>query len=142
MLGAANELASRGYTVNAEVSRQFEAVVPQVERLVAEELIADTPITIHLGTNGPIEEADMDALLDSLSGFKNVLMLNVRANRSWTASNNALIAAADERPNVIVIDWANKSYECTGNCFASDGIHLSSDGVIFYANLIRSITGR
>jgi peptidoglycan/LPS O-acetylase OafA/YrhL len=142
MLGAANELSSRGYTVNAEVSRQFTDVVPQVAQLVEKDLIADTPITVHLGTNGPIEEDDMDALLDSLSGFKNVLMLNVRANRSWTASNNALIAAADERPNVIVIDWANKSYECTGNCFASDGIHLSSDGVIFYANLIRSITGR
>ncbi|MCB0969564.1 MAG: hypothetical protein KDB37_22220, partial [Ilumatobacter sp.] len=109
-----------------------------------QDLIGDSPVTIHLGTNGPIEEDDLDALLDALSPpkYKNVLLLNVRADRSWTARNNALIAAAASRPNVIVVDWANKSYECTGNCFAADGIHLSADGVTFYANLIRSYTGR
>ena len=79
---------------------------------------------------------------DLWSGFKNVLLINVRANRSWTGTNNALIEAADSRPNVILVDWANKSNECTGGCFASDGIHLSSDGVQFYANMIREVTGR
>lgn len=142
MLGAAGELTSRGYFVNAQVSRQLSDIVPAVEQLVAEDLISDTPVTIHLGTNGPIDEDDLDELLDALSGFKNVLLLNVRANRSWTAGNNALINAADSRPNVIVVDWANKSYECVGNCFANDGIHLSADGVQFYANMIREVTGR
>ena len=142
MLGAADELTSRGYYVDAKVSRQLSDIVPPVEQLVAADLISDTPVTIHLGTNGPIDDAELDELLDALSGFKNVLLLNVRANRSWTGGNNALIAAADARPNVIVIDWANKSNECVGNCFASDGIHLSADGVQFYANMIREVTGR
>ena len=142
MLGAADELADRGYYVNAEVSRQLGDIVSAIQQLVAADLISDTPITVHLGTNGPIEEDDLDALLDTLSGFKNVLLINVRANRSWTGTNNALIEAADSRPNVILVDWANKSNECTGSCFASDGIHLSSDGVQFYANMIREITGR
>jgi peptidoglycan/LPS O-acetylase OafA/YrhL len=142
MLGAADELTSRGYFVNAQVSRQLSDIVPTIEQLVAEDLISDTPVTIHLGTNGPIDEEDLGALLDALSGFKNVLLLNVRANRSWTGGNNALISAADSRPNVIVVDWANKSNECVGNCFASDGIHLSADGVQFYANMIREVTGR
>ena len=144
MLGAANELSERGYVVDAQKSRQFGEIVPVVQQLVEKDLIGDSPVTIHLGTNGPIEEDDLDALLDALSPpkYKNVLLLNVRADRSWTARNNALIAAADSRPNVIVVDWANRSYECTGNCFAADGIHLSSDGVTFYANMIRSYTGR
>ncbi|MEQ8440003.1 MAG: acyltransferase family protein [Ilumatobacter fluminis] len=144
MLGAANELSERGYVVDAQKSRQFGEIVPAVQQLVEKDLIGDSPVTIHLGTNGPIEEEDLNALLDALSPpkYKNVLLLNVRADRSWTARNNALIAAADSRPNVMVVDWANRSYECTGNCFAADGIHLSSDGVTFYANLIRSYTGR
>ena len=142
MLGAANELSSRGYTVDAKESRQLSQIVPVVKQLVENDLITDTPIIIHLGTNGAIDGGDFDDLLDTLSGFKNVLLMNVRANRSWTAGNNQLIAAADNRPNVIVIDWASKSFECVGNCFAGDGIHLSSDGVQFYANMIREVTGR
>lgn len=143
MLGAANELTARGYFVDAKQSRQLSEVVPQIQQLVDNDLISDTPIVIHLGTNGTIEAGDLDALLNSLRGFKNVIVLNVRANRSWTANNNALLAAAKQRyPNVWLIDWANESNACTGNCFAADGIHLSSDGVPFYANLIREITGR
>ena len=142
MLGAANELSARGYTVDAKESRQLSQIVPVVQQLVEADLITDTPIIIHLGTNGTIDADDFDTLLDTVSGFKNVLLINIRADRSWTAGNNALIAEADRRPNVIVIDWANKSYECTGRCFAGDGIHLSSDGVTFYADMIREVTGR
>ena len=144
MLGAANELKSRGYVVYAQKSRQFADIVPVVQQLVELDLIGDSPVTIHLGTNGPIEPDDLDALLEALSPptYKNVLLLNIRANRSWTGPNNALLAAADARPNVILVDWANESNNCTGNCFAADGIHLSSDGVTFYADLIRRTTGR
>ncbi len=142
MLGAATELSARGYTVDAQESRQLSQIVPVIQQLVENELITDTPIIIHLGTNGTIDRSDFDALLDTLSGFKNVILINIRANRSWTPGNNQLIAEADNRPNVIVIDWANKSFECVGRCFAGDGIHLSSDGVQFYANMIREVTGR
>ncbi len=62
---------------------------------------------------------------------------------AWTASNNAILAAKDTPgDNIILVDWATESNNCVGNCFASDGIHLSSDGVQFYANMIRDWTGR
>ena len=62
----------------------------------------------------------------------NVLLLNIRANRPWTAQNNALLAARD-RPgdNIILVDWQTLSQNCTGSCFAADGIHLSADGQTF-----------
>ncbi len=142
MLGAAGVLSDRGYTVNAEVSRQMIDVVPVMEQLAEAELFGD-PLIIHLGTNGPFTKETLDAFLAPLSSVPNVIMLNVRANRPWTAANNALLQERD-RPgdNIILIDWQALSQGCTGNCFSADGIHLSADGRRFYADVIGDVTGR
>ena len=142
MQGAAGVLSDRGYTVNAEVSRQMVDMVPIMEQLGEAELFGD-PIIIHLGTNGPFTAETLDDFLRPLSGVPNVIMLNIRANRPWTASNNALLAARD-RPgdNIILVDWQALSANCQGSCFAADGIHLSADGQKFYADMIGDITGR
>jgi peptidoglycan/LPS O-acetylase OafA/YrhL len=142
MLGAANVLSERGYVVNAEQNRQMIDMVPLFEQLAAQNLFGD-PVIIHLGTNGPISRDTLDALLAPLADVPNVIVLNVRANRSWTAANNAILAERDTPgDNVILVDWATKSNECPGNCFASDGIHLTGEGARFYANLIGDVTGR
>jgi peptidoglycan/LPS O-acetylase OafA/YrhL len=142
MQGAAGVLASRGYTVNAEVSRQMADMVPIMEQLGDAELFGD-PVVIHLGTNGPFTKETLDDFLRPLSTVPNVIILNIRANRPWTAQNNALLDARD-RPgdNIILVDWQTLSQECTGNCFAADGIHLSADGQKYYADMIGDITGR
>src|SRR5690606_10954055 len=109
MLGAANVLSDRGYVVNAEQSRQMIDMVPLFEQLGEADLFGD-PIVIHLGTNGPITRETLDALLAPLSDVPNVIMLNVRANRGWTAQNNAILAERDQpNDNIIMIDWASKS---------------------------------
>lgn len=142
MLGAANVLSDRGYVVNAEQSRQMIDMVPLFEQLGEAGLFGD-PIVIHLGTNGPITRETLDALLAPLSDVPNVIMLNVRANRAWTAQNNAILADRDSpNDNIILIDWASKSNECPGNCFAADGIHLTAAGAEFYADVIGDWTGR
>jgi peptidoglycan/LPS O-acetylase OafA/YrhL len=142
MLGAAGVLTDRGYTVNAEKSRQMIDMVPVMEQLGAADLFGD-PVIIHLGTNGPFTKETLDDFLRPLSKVPNVLIINIRANRPWTAQNNALLAARD-RPgdNIILVDWNTLSNNCVGNCFASDGIHLSADGQKFYADMIGDITGR
>ncbi|MFW2336124.1 acyltransferase family protein [Ilumatobacter sp.] len=142
MLGAAGVLSNRGYTVNAEVSRQMVDVVPVMEQLADADLFGD-PVVIHLGTNGPFTKETLDAFLAPLSSVPNVIMLNIRAERPWTASNNALLQERD-RPgdNIILIDWQGLSQGCTGNCFSADGIHLSADGQRFYADVIGDVTGR
>lgn len=144
MLGAAGVLKERGYTVNAEVSRQMNQTVSLMEQLGEADLFGD-PVIIHLGTNGPITRETLDALLAPLSRVPNVIILNVHANRPWTAENNRILAERDKpngQDNIILIDWNSLANECPGDCFAADGIHLTDAGRVYYANVIGDWTGR
>ena len=142
MLGAAGVLTGRGYTVDAHVSRQMTDMVPVFQQFGEAQLFGD-PVVIHLGTNGPFDAETLDALLAPLSGVPNVIMLNVHANRSWAANNNALLAARDQPgDNIILVDWDALAAQCPGNCFAADGIHLSAAGHEYYADVIGDVTGR
>jgi peptidoglycan/LPS O-acetylase OafA/YrhL len=142
MLGAAGILSERGYTVDAAVSRQMIDMVPIMEQFGEADLFGD-PVIIHLGTNGPIEAETLDALLAPLSDVPNVILLNVFANRSWTASNNAILAARDKPgDNIILIDWYTLAPLCPGACFANDGYHLNAEGQKYYADTIGDVTGK
>jgi peptidoglycan/LPS O-acetylase OafA/YrhL len=142
MQGAADVLAPRGWTVFAQQSLQMADAVPTMERLAAAGTFDDTEaLIIHLGTNGDFSQETLDALLAPVTHVPNVLIYTIRANRSWTASNNAMLRAADARPNVVLIDWELRSQECADNCFAGDGIHLNATGKQFYADLARDWTG-
>jgi hypothetical protein len=141
MLGAAGVLTDRGYTVNAEVSRQMKDMVPVMQQL-GEAGVFDQVVVIHLGTNGPFEKETLDAFLAPLSSVPNVIILNVFANRSYTAHNNQLLADRDvDGDNIIVIDWYSLAPKCPGSCFAADGIHLNALGMEYYADMIGDVTG-
>jgi peptidoglycan/LPS O-acetylase OafA/YrhL len=140
MLGSAGVLTERGYTVNAEISRQMIDMVPVMQQL-GEAGVFDNVVVIHLGTNGPFEKETLDAFLEPLSSVPNVIMLNVHANRSWSASNNQLLADRDKPgDNIIVIDWNTLATQCPGACFADDGIHLNELGQEYYADVISDVT--
>lgn len=140
MLGAANRLASAGIVVNAEESRQLIDVVTAVEQLRDQERLG-LAVVVHLGTNGTIGQQSLDRLMDALGSVPNVLVLTLRADRPWTAGNNERLRAISSRPNVILIDWEQTSVNCPGDCFASDGIHLRSDGSRFYSQQIFDVLG-
>ena len=142
MLGAAGELFDRGYTVNAEQNRQMSDVLPFMQQLRDAGALGGV-VVVHLGTNGPISEATMQAFLDIVAEVPTVVMLNVRGDVGWAERNNALLASVDgPDDNLILIDWATESGYCSGSCFAGDGIHLSADGQVHYANVIRDVTGQ
>jgi hypothetical protein len=141
MLGAAGVLRERGYVVNAEKNRQLSGTLDFLRQLRDLGTFGDV-LVVHLGTNGPIGQANLDEFLDIVSGVPLVVMLNVRGELTWRDANNALLAAADgPDDNLIVIDWLTESQNCTGSCFADDGVHLSADGQVFYADTIRNVTG-
>jgi hypothetical protein len=141
MLGAAGEMASRGYTVDAQVSRQMIDMVELMGKL-GEAGVFDDVVVIHLGTNGPFEKETLDAFLEPLSGVPNVIILNVFANRSWAAANNQLLADRDvDGDNIILIDWNLLAPQCPGSCFSADGIHLNATGQKYYADVISEVTG-
>ncbi len=142
MLGAAGVLSSRGYTVDAHKNRQMIDMVPIFQQFGEAGLFGD-PVIIHLGTNGPFDAGTLDALLAPLATVPNVIVLNVHANRSWSANNNALLAARDKPgDNIILIDWDSLATQCPGSCFAADGIHLNAAGQEYYADVIGDVTGR
>ena len=142
MLGAAPILAERGYTVNAQQSRQMKDTVPFMQQL-RDASVFGQAVVVHLGTNGYFSEETLDAFLAPLADVQ-VVMLTVRGDLAWKDHNNELLkardAAADD--NLIVIDWEEQARNCVGDCFAGDGIHLAADGQVFYANLIRDVTGQ
>ncbi len=105
MLGAAPALADRGMVVDAAVSRQMIDMIPVFEQLRDRHLFG-TAVVVHLGNNGPISQATLDAFLATMDDVPNVILMTVRADRRWTADNNALLRAADhEGDNKILLDW-------------------------------------
>ncbi|MDA3015429.1 MAG: acyltransferase family protein [Actinomycetota bacterium] len=141
MLGAAGVLRERGYTVNAEQNRQLSGTLDFLRQLRDFGTFGDV-LVVHLGTNGPIGAANLDEFLDIVADVPMVVMLNVRGEVAWRDSNNELLASVDgPDDNLIVVDWLTESQNCSGACFASDDIHLSADGQVFYADAIRNVTG-
>jgi peptidoglycan/LPS O-acetylase OafA/YrhL len=136
MLGAAGELTTRGYTVDAVESRQFSDGRAIVEQLRSDGRLGDV-VVVHLGTNGNIDPDDLTAMMDALAEVPQVLLLTIDVDRSWTEGNNALIFdAASTYPNASVLYWADLAASCPGDCFQSDGFHLRPDGQTYYAELI------
>lgn len=141
MLGAAGVLRERGYTVNAEKSRQLKGTLEFLQQLRDAGAFGDV-LVVHLGTNGPISQADLEIFLEIVDEVPLVVMLNVRGELAWRSSNNELLASIDaEDDNIVVVDWLSESQNCSGSCFGDDGIHLLGEGQEFYANVIRNITG-
>jgi len=141
MLGAAPVLAERGMVVDAAVSRQMIDMIPVFEQFRDLGLFGDA-VVVHLGTNGSFSQNTLDTFLATMNGVPNVIIMTVRADRGWTAENNAMLRAADlEGDNKILIDWEVLSAECPGQCFYGDGIHLRPEGQQYYADLISDVLG-
>lgn len=136
MKGAARELKALGAAVDAEQDRQGKAGADIFQQLKELGVTMDAAV-VHLGTNGPIKKETMDRLLRALVNVPKVAVVTSHANRGWTEENNAMIRALPtEYPNVIVVDWDREVENCVGACLTKDGIHLDTDGRIFYAQMI------
>ncbi|MGD9956013.1 MAG: acyltransferase family protein, partial [Candidatus Nanopelagicales bacterium] len=127
-----------GGTVDAEVSRPSWQVFKRIlDRRAAGKLGA--VVVIHTGTNGSIDPAQLDSLLQVLQDRSRVVLVTVKAPRSWTAGDNAIIRAAAQKytdGNVRLADWES---EASGNrdWFYADGIHMRPDGAAAYAAMLR-----
>ena len=139
MQGAAGALTERGMVVDAAQSRQMIDVIPLFELLRDRQLFG-TAVVVHLGTNGSFSQNTLDTFLSTMNDVPNVIIITIKANRGWTAENNAMLRAADlEGDNKILLDWEVLSAECPGQCFYDDGIHLRPEGQKYYADLISDI---
>ncbi|MEM8619732.1 MAG: acyltransferase family protein [Actinomycetota bacterium] len=143
MLGAAPALQELGFTVDATESRAFINGLDTVLTLEQQGRLGDT-VVIHLGTNGPISQSEMDRMMAALSGVPNVILVlnSLPASFDYTDDNNALIInAAASSPNTTALYWNDLVNTCPGDCLYEDEIHLRPDGQEYYAALIANALG-
>jgi peptidoglycan/LPS O-acetylase OafA/YrhL len=137
VLGARKAIidAVPGATIDAAVARFPGGFIGRVKKLSKRNQLGST-VAIHPGTNGVMPESMLRDLLDQLTDFDRVILINSSMPRSWEKPNNSVIdKVAPDYSNVVVADWngissGNKDY------FVSDQVHLSKKGAAAFAKLI------
>ena len=138
LLGAAEELQAAGFAVDADESRAFSRGIDIVQALVDQDRLPEELI-IHLGTNGPIRESEMEQMMALVADVPKVLLVENDVPRDYEATNNALlVSAASSRSNVGVLYWNGLASGCVGDCIYQDGFHLKTVGAEYYTALITS----
>jgi peptidoglycan/LPS O-acetylase OafA/YrhL len=138
MLASAPELAALfpGISIDAEVSRGLGDGVglAQGQQATGELRYA---LIVGLGTNGPIDAGDLDALR-TLTGARPLVLVNAHAERDWVPGVNEMLAgyAATHR-GVAVADWTG-SISQQPDLLAGDGIHPGSAGGAVYAAAVQA----
>lgn len=135
MIGATTELRAAGFVVDAKEGRGPEGARLAIQRHLDDGTLPDT-VVIQVGTNAPLRQEEIDAILDLLVG-RTVVMLTVHApDIAYIDANNELIRALHERyPNVTVADW-DAAVDGGSITLTSDGIHLGQFGAAPYVQLI------
>ena len=142
MLGARSTLVDviPGARVDAAVSRFPGAFVGRIKKLRAQDKLADT-VVLHAATHGVLAADMLREMLDLLSGYGRVVVVNASVPRSWEEPNNDAIAeVVPEFPNAVIADW-NEAAQGHPEYFVSDGVHLTKAGAKAYANLIKKAAG-
>jgi hypothetical protein len=137
MRSADDELGAIGWRVNAEVGRQFSAGAALIVRK-ADRGTLPTRVVVHLGTNGPIDPADCDVIVDAAARGRRLFLVTVRVPRGWQDENNeTLRACAATSRRVHVIRWFAHS-DRHDEWYADDGYHLNADGQAAYATYLEA----
>ncbi len=114
--------------VNAAVSRQWS----DGETLLSQVMAGPSPpsvVVVALGTNGPVTEADFDAMMSILHGASRVVFVTVHVDRPWQDQvNSVLVNGVARYPNAVLADWQGLAAEHP-EWFYTDGTHLPIDGV-------------
>lgn len=145
MLGAQGCLEKLGYEVDAQGNRRMSAGIE-----VLRSRQAPARVVVHLGTNGGLQSADLDRLMQALGEDRTVFLVTIQlpdntSRYTFEARTNAALAHMPHRhAHVYVIDWNALSDRVEG-LVGGDHIHLTAKGCTAYAALVdrlaRSSTG-
>jgi len=110
--------------VTASVGRQWgegEAIVRYLKSIDA----LGAEVIVALGTNGPVTDADFDAMMGELSGASRVVFVNVHVDRPWQDQNNAVISSGVARyRNAVMADWNTLAAQ-NPQWLGGDGTHIA-----------------
>ncbi|MEC9213560.1 MAG: hypothetical protein VX813_05065, partial [Actinomycetota bacterium] len=142
VLGARSAIkeAMPGARVDAKVSRMPGGFSGRVKKLDRREKLANV-VVVHPATNGVINAKILRSILDPLTDYERVVIVNASVPRSWEKQNNKVIAkVTPDYPNVVVADWKSAS-DGRSEYFVSDGVHLTGSGAAAFAEVIREASG-
>lgn len=122
--------------INAVVGRQADMAAPCLNNLKKENLLAKN-VLIGLGTNGPIQPADLQAIMQTIGNKRKVYWINVRVpSKSWQNQVNAFLAAAAKKyPNLKIINWYKYAND-QPSWFYQDQTHPNNLGEVYYASFV------
>ncbi|MFN3215333.1 MAG: acyltransferase family protein [Acidimicrobiales bacterium] len=138
MQGAAPRLRNLAETVQVDtlVGRQWWDAEPTLRAIGRDGGFGDA-VVVHLGNNGPVNEAMFDSVMRRLSDVDRVLIVNVRVPVRWESDVNEALAAGVRRwDNAVLVDWHGLS-NGRPEFFAGDGVHLEAEGQRAYTRAIR-----
>lgn len=138
MLASAPELTAAfpEIWIDADVSRSFAFGVGLTEQLAAAGQLRPV-LVVGLGTNGPVDDDDLDRLLRT-AGDRRMVIVNAYADRWWIPEvNQKLRAFADAHRGVTLADWEAAIPLVPGG-LAGDDIHPNPSGGEAYAQAVQA----
>ncbi|MEA5020882.1 MAG: acyltransferase family protein [Gordonibacter sp.] len=126
--------------IDATVNRQFYAA-QEIYNSYKDQKVVGNIVVFALGTNGPVDTAQVDALIADVGPDKQIWFINTRSPLDWVqATNDAIADAVARHENTHLIDWyaASAGRE---DLFDGDGTHLTEEGAQFYVELIYAAIG-
>ena len=138
MLASAPELAAAfpEIWIDADVSRSFAFGVGLTEQLAAAGQLRPV-LVVGLGTNGPVDDDDLDRLLRTADD-RRMVIVNAYADRWWIPEvNQKLRAFADAHRGVTLADWEAAIPLVPGG-LAGDDIHPNPSGGEAYAQAVQA----
>ncbi|WP_169448518.1 acyltransferase family protein [Ornithinimicrobium pekingense] len=131
--GLTHRFPGIGYV--AQSNRQWRDAPAVLEQALAEGAVRDN-VVLHLGTNAGVDEQGLRAALEAFGPERNVVVMNLFVNASFTAGSNATIeAVVAEHPNAVVGDWHGTISE-QPQVLQADKVHPDMDGMHVYAEVV------
>ncbi len=138
MLGAADELLAEFPQIRVEAvqSAQFPEGVARIRAEVAKPPTERPEVVVlHLGTNGIFDPAQLEELRRLSIALDRLVVLNIRAPRSWESFVNEQLAPTADWSKVRFIDWHTLSAD-QPEWLEGDHVHLTKVGQNAYTALI------
>ncbi len=137
--GELNEAFPHGL-IDTEGNRQFYEGIEAFRSYIDQGIVGDTVI-FSLGTNGYVEEAELQQIMDMVGPSRTVWFVNTRVPEYRCETNNDILQEfADAHENTRIIDWYGESAG-HDDWLAEDGIHLTFPGQEAYTALVTGSIG-
>jgi hypothetical protein len=134
---SADGLAHRfeGLNFLARSNRQWGEAEAVLTEGLAQDAIRDN-VVLHLGSNAGVDEAGLRAALDTLGPGRNVVVMNLYLQSSFTESSNQIIEdVVADYPHAVVGRWSETIGERPQD-LQSDRVHPDIAGMHVYAEVV------